>query len=190
MIITLIRHGESTANKNAVHAGWAQVPLSQNGISQAKGLALKLAGKKFDKIYSSDLIRAIQTLENAIPNCEFEQSPLLREHNVGKLAGKGREDCKKEYGKLYETSKARRDFTPFGGENENDLINRASEFYKSLSNKDYENVAIFTHEGFIRATLEITLNTTILPKTVSFPNCIVCSFELNEGKLKLLTWNE
>ena len=185
MIIHLIRHGESTTNKRLAHAGWAQVPLSEKGILQAKELSNKLSNKKFDKIYSSDLIRAIQTLENALPNCPFEKSPLLRERSVGILAEKRRDDCLKEYGELYETSRANRDFTPFGGENEDDLKNRAIEFYKSLSNKDFQNVAVFTHEGFIRATLEIAINSLIPIGSITFPNCIVCSFELKEDKLKL-----
>ena len=189
MKIYLIRHGQSVTNRDKLHAGWMQVPLSDEGVLQAKQVGAFLKSLKFDKIYSSDLLRAKQTLEYALGVCEYEESAAIRELNVGKLEGKSAKECVEIYGDFYVQTKARKDYTPFGGENEENIIERARKFYSTLSEKEYESVAIFTHEGFIRATLECALGCYVKPGSVNFKNCIVSLFELNQNELKLIAWN-
>ena len=88
MLVYLIRHGESQSNLDKIWSGWNDVPLTEKGKLDAKKAGEYLDGIKFDKIYSSDLSRAKNTAEIAIPGCEYEQTPLLREINVGEIVGK------------------------------------------------------------------------------------------------------
>ena len=87
MKIYMIRHGESTANAERKHAGWAQVPLTERGRADAIAAGALIEGLHFDRVYVSDLIRARETMELALPNTEAIESPLLREISVGELAG-------------------------------------------------------------------------------------------------------
>ncbi|MEK6895821.1 MAG: histidine phosphatase family protein [Nanoarchaeota archaeon] len=67
MKIILVRHGQSEANAAGIRQGsednWTDTQLSEKGINQVKKLAERLKDEKFDKIYSSNLKRAIQTAE-------------------------------------------------------------------------------------------------------------------------------
>ena len=86
MKLYLIRHGESETNLAGHYTGWSQVNLTPKGVRDAEGIRPTLEGIKFDKIFSSDLIRAMTTAETAIPGCTYETTHLLREVNVGNLA--------------------------------------------------------------------------------------------------------
>ena len=62
--LVLVRHGESTWNKENLFTGWADVPLSEEGLEEAHagGVLLREAGFDFDVAYTSTLKRAIKTL--------------------------------------------------------------------------------------------------------------------------------
>lgn len=75
MVIYVVRHGQSTANASATLAGWAQVPLTEKGVQQALQTRSLLQDIRFDKVISSDLLRAVQTAENALPGYEIQTGP-------------------------------------------------------------------------------------------------------------------
>ena len=55
--VVLLRHGESTWNKENRFTGWTDVDLSEKGLQEAKsaGEVLKNEGFKFDIAYTSVL---------------------------------------------------------------------------------------------------------------------------------------
>jgi 2,3-bisphosphoglycerate-dependent phosphoglycerate mutase len=59
----LVRHGESTWNKENRFTGWVDVTLADSGIEEAHRAAKNLAeeGFTFDIMYTSMLQRAIKT---------------------------------------------------------------------------------------------------------------------------------
>ena len=65
--LVLLRHGESTWNKENRFTGWTDVDLSDKGKEEAKkaGELLKREGFIFDIAYTSVLKRAIRTLWTA-----------------------------------------------------------------------------------------------------------------------------
>jgi hypothetical protein len=65
-ILYVFRHGQSEDNENMIFSGWRNSKLTQKGIDQALDLADKLQDKKIDKLYSSTLSRAIDTMRYAI----------------------------------------------------------------------------------------------------------------------------
>jgi 2,3-bisphosphoglycerate-dependent phosphoglycerate mutase len=88
--LLLIRHGESTWNREGRIQGQLDPPLSALGLDQARELASKLAGQPLQAVYASDLQRAHQT---AVPiaaalGLEVIVKPELREIGLGEWEGK------------------------------------------------------------------------------------------------------
>lgn len=103
--IVLIRHGESTWNKENRFTGWADVPLSEKGQYEAKaaGKLLKKEGYVFDKAFSSVLKRATQTLYSILEEMDLlwipvEKSAMLNERHYGALQGLDKSETTEKYG--------------------------------------------------------------------------------------------
>ena len=85
----LVRHGVTVWNREARWQGHTDVPLSTEGIDQAKRLAMRLQEEEIAAIWSSDLARARHTAELiAEPHAlTVETTPLLRETMLGEWEG-------------------------------------------------------------------------------------------------------
>lgn len=59
--LILVRHGQSVANLERIFAGHTDIPLTELGLLQAERTAAYLDAYPIDFIYSSDLLRAMQT---------------------------------------------------------------------------------------------------------------------------------
>jgi len=175
MKMYMIRHGESMANAERLHAGWSQTPLSPKGEKEARQLTELLKGYTFCKVYSSDLLRAIQTKEIALPNSGVILSGLLREINVGELAGKSSQECLCQYGERYPADKAVRDFRAYGGENSEMHLARVNEFMDKAAKQDSGDIAVFCHEGTIRCALKLACDSDAYRRVLK--NCGVYLFE-------------
>lgn len=188
MRVYFVRHGQSEANKAKIHSGWSQVSLSEEGIQQAKKVGEFLSDISFDKIYSSDLLRAMQTAEYALPGQKFQTDSLLREINVGIVAGKSKEQCTREYGELYTTHRALLDYRPFNGENDDLLHERAKKFIRKIETYNYENIAVFTHEGMLRNIIGAVLGIRVPVGRIILNNCtvVVCEYVDQVWKLSCL----
>lgn len=189
MKLYLIRHGQSEANRKGVHAGWAQVPLTEQGRKEALAAGRLLKGLTFDKVYTTDLLRAIQTGELAMPGVAKEQTPLLREISVGALAGKNSAACTAEYGERYITQKAEQDFTAFGGENYEMMARRVGQFMEMAASGGYTCVAAFCHEGAVRTALDLVLGLRVNRKAMCCDNGSMAVFECIDGRWRLCQWN-
>lgn len=201
MKLYLIRHGQSEANRTASHAGWAQVPLTGQGEDEARALGSHLRGVTFDRIYTSDLLRARQTHVLALPDTKAEVTPLIREVNVGSLAGRRVEECRATLGEPYREARRVFDFHAWGGENYSEFCTRILEFLRQTAQEDCESVAAFCHGGVIHGVLDMLFSGTLngqspVPDVIGIdkpsfacPNCGVFVFEFSGGTWKMLTWN-
>ena len=182
MNLYLVRHGQSVPNLENRHSGWTQLPLTEQGFADARRAGERLRGVAFDRIYSSDLRRAVQTAQTALPGCEPIQLPLLRERSVGSLTERYIPDCFSEYGDMYAQCRATLDFTPFGGENAEQLRARASEFLRLLESDPCENAIAFTHAGFISSLLETVLDVRLDLARVRISNACILRFTRTETR--------
>ncbi len=189
MKLYMIRHGQSTANAQKLHAGWAQSPLTDQGMAQARIAGRLLTGIQFDRIYVSDLLRAQQTLAAALPGADGITTSLLREINVGDLAGKTAGECLKIYGERYLDDKAAQNFVPYGGEDDAMHLDRIRRFAVRLEQNVQPNVAAFCHEGSIRCMLDLVMGQRHCRKDYPLDNGSVSIFEFVDGHWTLLTWN-
>ncbi len=102
--VILLRHGESTWNKENRFTGWTDVPLSEKGMEEAKkaGQALKKEGYSFDVAFTSVLKRAIDTLDLALKEMDasipIQQSWRLNERHYGALQGLNKAEMAEKYG--------------------------------------------------------------------------------------------
>src|SRR5947199_4246279 len=78
--LVLVRHGESTWNREHRIQGQLDPPLSEHGRAQAELVARRLAPSKPDAIYASDLQRALETAAPiaAATGVKVQQVPELR----------------------------------------------------------------------------------------------------------------
>jgi 2,3-bisphosphoglycerate-dependent phosphoglycerate mutase len=103
--LVLIRHGESTWNKENRFTGWTDVDLSEKGRQEAKegGQALKDAGFKFDVAFTSVLKRAIRTLWTVLDEMDLMWIPVqrcwrLNERHYGALQGMNKAETAAKFG--------------------------------------------------------------------------------------------
>ena len=71
--LVLLRHGESTWNRENLFTGWTDVDLSEKGAEEAReaGRFLKEQGYDFDIAFTSVLKRAIRTLWIALDEMDL-----------------------------------------------------------------------------------------------------------------------
>ena len=103
--LVLIRHGESTWNKENRFTGWTDVDLSEKGRQEAKegGQVLKAGGYTFDVAYTSVLKRAIRTLWTVLDEMDLMWIPVhrswrLNERHYGALQGLNKSETAEKYG--------------------------------------------------------------------------------------------
>lgn len=103
--LVLLRHGESTWNKENLFTGWTDVDLSEKGTAEAHeaGKLLKKEGFVFDVAYTSVLKRAIKTLWIALEELDLVWIPIhnswrLNERHYGALQGLNKSQTVEKYG--------------------------------------------------------------------------------------------
>tara|TARA_R110000737_G_scaffold2923_10_gene9338 strand:- start:126078 stop:126824 length:747 start_codon:yes stop_codon:yes gene_type:complete len=103
--LVLIRHGESTWNKENRFTGWKDVPLSDQGHEEAieAGKLLAAEGFTFDLAYTSVLKRAIRTLWHVLEEMDLMWVPVTRswklnERHYGALQGLNKAETAEKHG--------------------------------------------------------------------------------------------
>lgn len=103
--LVVIRHGESTWNKENRFTGWQDVDLSETGEKEAKkaGAHLRDSGLKFDVAYTSRLKRAIKTLNHVLDQMNLDWIPVhkdwrLNERHYGALQGLNKAEMAEKHG--------------------------------------------------------------------------------------------
>ncbi len=103
--VVLLRHGESTWNKENRFTGWTDVELSEKGMQEAKnaGKLLKDNNFTFDIAFTSYLKRAIKTLWITLEELDLmwidvEKSWKLNERHYGTLQGLNKSETTDKYG--------------------------------------------------------------------------------------------
>jgi 2,3-bisphosphoglycerate-dependent phosphoglycerate mutase len=103
--LVLLRHGESTWNRENRFTGWTDVDLSQRGREEAAeaGRLLQEGAYIFDVAFTSVLTRAIRTLGIALDALDLLWIPVqkswrLNERHYGALQGLNKAETAQKYG--------------------------------------------------------------------------------------------
>lgn len=161
--IALVRHGQSHWNKKGLWTGWQDIPLSENGKKEAALAARLLKDIDFHHFFTSDLSRAIETLELIKSGLNKADLPTvkhraLKERHYGEYTGKNKWEIKTKVGEK-EFNKIRRGWnTPIkGGETLKNVHDRVVPYFVSKILpllKSGKNVLIAAHGNSIRALIK------------------------------------
>jgi broad specificity phosphatase PhoE len=162
MKLFMIRHGESTANAEKIH-GQFNDELTEKGKEQAKAVT----SIQCDKVYSSDVVRALETAKIIFPDREIIIDKRLRERDNGELGGN-----KSDFASLLEYLNHP---TP-GAESLEDCAVRARSFLKDLPEGTH---CIVAHGIFLRVMIAVIKNLNIEEYVVNnrLKNCEVFEVE-------------
>ena len=159
MRITLVRHAEVIQEYQGKYNGHIDIALSENGKLQAKTLAKELSSQIFDKVYSSDLLRAKETLNAFDIKIEPIYTKRLREKSWGRHEGKSFKEIEEE-GIKYENFEQW--IEALDGEDMQEYIQNIKEyFYETIFKQKAEDILVVTHSGVIKTLLSIIKNISL-----------------------------
>lgn len=214
----VIRHAESIYGNKNIYSGIIDIPLSTKGIEQAKKIAPKVGKLCYDIVYTSTLIRSLETALIILNNNSNEKIPVrvkksqlkeymqrdkflpileieeLNERNYGELQNLNKDEVKKLY-KADEIQKWRRGFhlAPPSGESFKDVVKRIKSFmdtylFPFINEKD---IFVVAHQNSMRALYYLLLNETEENiEKIDFDNCDFMYFKIRNCKVEEFAINE
>ena len=145
-MIYLVRHG---LDDEAYIGGHSDIDLTIEGIRQAHniGIWLKANNINVDKIYTSDIKRAVTTSQiiGKILNLDIIKTNELRELDKGLLTGLKKEVAMNKYPEYININTIERRYP--NGESMLDLYKRIKSLLKNIDK--YDNSLLVTHRGVI-----------------------------------------
>lgn len=183
--VFLIRHGETQWNAELRVMGQLDIPLNDVGREQARRTAELLAGERFAAIYSSDLVRAVETAQIiAAPHrLDVITLPELREARYGLWEGLTRQEVLERFPKEYKMRRTDpENFRPSGGESRKELYERASKIFSELvARHPRQKILLVSHGGTIRAILRSVLGLGPGNGHFAVDNCGITIIDREDG---------
>jgi probable phosphoglycerate mutase len=187
--VLLIRHGQSQGNAERRFGGHSATALSERGRQQAEGTARAIQSESITAIYSSDLLRAVETATPLaeVLGLEIIQTSAFRERSVGHMEGLTFEEAAEQYPDEY-AALLRRDFDHvlLGGESYRQLLDSAAQHLdRAIEENAGGTIAVFSHTGTI-CILALHLMGALdapelRPVWIASSNCGITRFELHAG---------
>jgi alpha-ribazole phosphatase len=182
--IWLVRHGLPDGVAGRCH-GRLDVPLSAEGIAQAKKTAARLARENISAVYSSGLRRAIETAHILAEELRRDVTTIgaLAEIDFGDFEGMTYEDIRQRYPEAFEhwmRNPAEAQFP--NGENFTGMARRVNGALDLLLRRHRnESVAIVAHSGVIRL---------LLGQALSMPNDQIFRLSQDYGAINRIRYSE
>lgn len=209
--IYFVRHGQTLLNQFRRMQGWVDSPLTEKGEAQAKATGQKLAQTRFDLAISSDMMRAIHTLDIILDNNQVSENISrevhqdVREIYFGSFEGidsietwnmiggprghRNQEDLIEQYG-LLKMRDFMHDADPFHeAETSNHLKKRIQTAVERIQNelKDGQNALVVSHGTFLRNLASIYTET--VPYVEQPHNGSITILDVTD-KPKILSYNK
>ncbi len=181
MNIYLIRHGRQSSKLCNI-----DVNLSEEGLRQSALVGKRLASKAIEAVYSSHLIRAVETAKeaNRYWNAEHIIRQELSEISFGEMEGLADDEIQSRFADFkIEQEQMELDLPYPGGECAGDVIRRAMPVFKDIAASGRQNVAVVTHGGLIRIMV-----TALLHMDPKYYRLIGNSLE--NSSITQVRWNE
>ena len=150
-IVVLVRHGATEWNETKRAQGQADIPLSARGRAQAQEVARELRGLDVTAVYSSDLVRALDTARAIAAEHDLDVTvdPGFREVDQGEWTGLKTSEIKERWPELW--GAARHYTARPGGESPHQVRERALTALERVARAHPgETVVVVSHGGTIR----------------------------------------
>ena len=162
--LVLVRHGQSEWNAKNLFTGWKDPDLTGLGLNEAEnaGILINKTGINFDKMFTSNLIRAqktgsiiLSTMKQA--DVQIIKNQSLNERNYGSLAGLNKDDARKKWGEEQVHIWRRSfDMPPPDGESLKDTAERVLPYFNDEIMPNVikgDNILIAAHGNSLRALI-------------------------------------
>lgn len=160
--LVIVRHGQSEWNAQNRFTGWVDVDLAPKGIKEAKEAGEKLKGYKFDKGFTSALMRAQKTLTGILDvtgqtDLDVTKNQALNERMYGDLQGQNKDEAREKFG-AEQVHIWRRSFDtpPPGGESLKGTADRVLPYFKEVIEPELKagkTIIIAAHGNSLRALI-------------------------------------
>ncbi len=150
--LTIIRHGHTEGNENGRYIGTTDIPLSKNGIAELEKIAAEYEYPYVEKVYSSPLLRCIQTARILFPDTELVTLDGIKELDFGQFENKSVDELidLEEY---KEWLKGGLDNRAHGGETIREMIGRTvaafNDILEDMMAMEIFDAAVVTHSGIM-----------------------------------------
>jgi 2,3-bisphosphoglycerate-dependent phosphoglycerate mutase len=192
--LILLRHGESQWNLENRFTGWIDIPLTEQGKKDAFASGKLFSDIPIDIAFTSVLIRAIETLDQALLGAQQDLVPVvkdqaLNERMYGDLQGLDKAETAKKFGadqvKIWRRSY---DVAPPNGESLKDTAARTLPYFDEHILplvKEGKNVLISAHGNSLRAiVMELDKLSKEEVLELNIPNAVPIVYEIDaEGKV-------
>jgi probable phosphoglycerate mutase len=193
--IITIQHTQSVHHNTGMVGSWTDWELTDLGREHAENigrvLSAELEGQSW-KIYSSDLIRARQTVEPLAKymGVEIEYNEKLREMNLGEAVGKTREWVQENTSKDWTRNNF--DAQEFrGAETWREFWNRVSDLCRDIVEDDAENIILASHGVTLSIWQQIWLGQEISEfEYVGLPGGVSFLGITEKGRRVIHRWND
>lgn len=199
MIIYVMRHGETVANRDRRLQGWLDSPLTDAGIELAAraGRGMRDRGIVFDAVYTSPLTRAKQTCAEVMRYCAGPGVVPVEDYRIKETFGGIWEGV--PYPTVDPSSPLPLDkFLAYmnnawdvgefpGGDSVAAGCERAQDFLRDIVTRDHSSVLVSCHGFCMRAMLN-----RLFPDPSDFwqggmpANCSVSVVEANDGRIRII----
>jgi len=177
----LVRHGQSTWNREHRIQGQLNPPLSPEGLRQAELLGVRLAGRELAGFYASDLKRAFETAQaiGALVRVQPEAMTSLREIYLGEWEGLRTEEIEQRFPEAWAAWVEEPDWDVVpGGEGAANFETRvASALDEIFRRHQHGDVLVVTHGGVIQVALH---------RVVGRPSRGLFPFKIQNASITLL----
>lgn len=209
----LIRHGETLLNQYQKMQGWADSPLTEPGKAVAIETGKKLANITFDRVYTSDSGRTVETAELILQqnqqydNLVIQKTRELREIFFGSFEGEASdviwEKMRKEKGQdniaemmnsltMEEVLNSFHLLDPLGhAENYHEFTERIDAGLKTITNNsknEEENVLVVSHGVVIMNLVNKFSKEPVGP--IEIKNSSITRLEFLDDEFTLISYNQ
>lgn len=191
--LTIVRHGETSANTGGVWHGSLDTLLTPRGERQAERVALHVARTRGDAtaLYASPLARAQRTAAPIAERLrvELRADAELSEYDLGAWEGRSYAELVREH-RLFERMSQDPDWRPGGGESARGVATRIAGALRRIAEQHRgERVIVVTHGGALTLGLGLLLDQDPSAWRRVMDNAAVSELEL-EPQPRLLRFNE
>lgn len=161
--LVLVRHGESEFNAKSLWTGIWDIPLTDKGRHEAALMADAMTELRPDVAFSSDLMRAQDTLKIILHVNKWSHAPVhhskkLNERDYGELTGMNKWEVEQKYGEQqFQNWRRGWDEPVPGGETLKDVYERAVPYFNEHilpELKAGHNVLVAAHGNTLRALIK------------------------------------